>query len=220
MDFVRQILPIFQRACVSCHGPEKASGGLQLVNARRLAKGGIGDDLLVPGQARASYLVRRLRGEGGEDRMPMQAKPLPPAELALIERWIAQGARLPDEGPPRFIPAPGGLKRLTTAQYHNTLQDLFGPSVALPEDLEPDTLVSGSAIVGAARVGLSPLGVEKFAVAAFALGRSALKDPAFRARYLPCAPAVTPPLPPRRPQRRGVHASSSRASAGVPGAVR
>ena len=84
------------------------------------------------------------------------------------------------------MPAPGGLKRLTTAQYHNTLRDLFGPSITLPVDLEPDTLVSGSAIVGAARVGLSPQGVEKFAVAAFALGRAALADPAFRARYLPC----------------------------------
>jgi hypothetical protein len=186
VDFNRDVLPIFQRACVSCHGPDKASGGLQLVSARRLRKGGIGDDLVVPGKVGASYLVQRLRGEGGEDRMPLKTGPLPAAELAVIERWIEQGAQLPEEPPPRFVPAPGGLKRLTVAQYHNTLRDLFGPGIALPADLEPDTLVSGSAVVGAARVALSAQGLEKFAVAAFALGHAAQADPEFRQRYLPC----------------------------------
>jgi mono/diheme cytochrome c family protein len=186
VDFAREILPIFARACVACHGPEKASGGLQLVNAHRLRQGGIGDDLLVPGQARASYLVQRLRGEGGEDRMPLKAKPLSASDLALIERWIDQGAPLPAEAPPRFVPAPGGLKRLTVAQYRNTLRDLFGPGIPLPADLEPDTLVAGSATVGAARVALSTQGLEKFAVAAFAVGRAAQADPTFRQRYLAC----------------------------------
>jgi mono/diheme cytochrome c family protein len=187
VDFTRDVLPIFRRACVSCHGPEKASGGLQLGSAHRLRKGGIGDDLLVPGKAHASYLVQRLRGEGGEDRMPLKAKPLAATEIGLIERWIDEGARLPDEAPARFVPAPGGLKRLTVAQYQNTLRDLFGPTLALPADLEPDTLVAGSATVGAARVALSTQGVEKFAVAAFAVGRAAQSDPAFRQRYLGCA---------------------------------
>jgi hypothetical protein len=186
VDFNRQILPIFQKACVSCHGPEKANGGLQLVNARRLAKGGISDDLLVPGHASKSYLIQRLRGEGGEARMPLKAKPLTPAEQALIERWVDQGAVLPEDPPPRFVPAPGGLRRLSLAQYHATLRDLLGPTVALPQHLEPDTLVAGSAVVGAARVALSGHGVEKYGAAAFTLASAALRDPAFRARHLPC----------------------------------
>jgi hypothetical protein len=195
IDFTRDVLPIFQRACVSCHGPDKASGGLQLVSAHRLRQGGIGDDLLVPGKAGASYLVQRLRGQGGEDRMPLKAKALPAADLALIERWIDEGAPLPPEVPPRFVPAPGGLKRLTVAQYQNTLRDLFGPAIEVPADLEPDTLVAGSAAVGAARVALSTQGVEKFAVAAFALGRAAARDPAFRQRYLGCVSDAIPSPP-------------------------
>ena len=188
VDFARQILPIFQRACVSCHGPDKANAGLQLVSGRRLARGGISDDLVVAGKARSSYLVKRLRGEGDEDRMPIKGPPLPPAELALIERWIDEGATLPDEPPPRFRPAPGGLRRLTAIQYQNTVRDLFGPGVPLPSaaQLEPDTLVAGSATVGASRVGLSAHGVEKFADAAFALARHALADPDFRARFVRC----------------------------------
>ncbi len=185
VDFTRQILPLFQRACVSCHGPDKAQGGLQLGSAHRIRKGGIGDDLIVPGEPRKSYLVQRLRGEGDEERMPMKAPPLRAAELALVERWIAEGAVMPEEVA-KFVPAPGGVKRLTTAQYHNTLRDLFGDKVALPTDLEPDTLVSGSATVGAARVALSGTGVEKYAAAAFVLARSAVAEPTFRTRYLGC----------------------------------
>jgi hypothetical protein len=193
VDFAAEILPILRKACVSCHGPQKAQGGLQLGSARRLMKGGITDDLIVPGKSAASYLVRRLRGEGDEDRMPLEGGPLPAEQIALIARWIDQGAPLPPEPPAHFVAAPGGLRRLTVAQYHNTLRDLFGPAVALPTNLEPDTLVSGSATVGAARVGLSGTGVEKFARAAARLARAALGDPAFRARALACAePAAAP----------------------------
>ena len=149
-------------------------------------KGGIGDDLVVAGKADDSYLVQRLLGQGGEDRMPLKKDALPDAEIDLIKRWINQGAPLPAEPPPRFVPAPGGLKRLTTAHYHNTLRDLFGDKADLPSHLEPDTLVAGSATVGAARIGLSEHGVEKFARAAFDLSTAALREPGFVARFVPC----------------------------------
>jgi mono/diheme cytochrome c family protein len=186
VDFGSQILPIFQRACVSCHGPRKAQGGLQLTSGRRLMKGGIGENLVVAGKSDQSYLLQRILGLGGEDRMPLEKPPLPEAEVDLIRRWIDQGAILPAEPPVRFIPGPGGLKRLTSAQYHNTLRDLFGPQVKLPTHLEPDTLVAGSATVGAARIGLSENGVEKFARAAFDLASAAVGDPGFLGRYVPC----------------------------------
>ena len=211
VDFKTQILPIFQRACVSCHGPQKASAGLQLVSARRLAKGGISDDLMVPGKAQGSYLVRRLRGEGGEDRMPIKGDALPEQDIALIERWIDQGAVLPDEPPPTFVPGPGGLRRLTVAQYHNTLRDLLGPSVKLPDAarLEPDTLVAGSAVVGAARVRLSAHGVEKFGAAAFDLARAG----AGRSEVPPALPVLPGPAATARGR-------SCASSAAAPGAAR
>jgi hypothetical protein len=186
VDFETQVLPILKRACVSCHGPEKAQGGLQLVSAHRLFKGGIGDDIVVPGDARKSYLVQRMRGEGGEDLMPLKKPALPATELALIERWIDEGAKVDDAGPPKFVPAPGGLKRLTAIQYQNTLRDVLGANVKLTVNLEPDTLVAGSASVGAARIGVSGAGIEKYSVAAFDLARQAMADPAFRQRYVPC----------------------------------
>ncbi|HEY0706008.1 MAG TPA: DUF1592 domain-containing protein [Polyangia bacterium] len=192
VDFETQVLPIFKRACVSCHGPEKAQGGLQLVSAHRLFKGGIGDDIVVPGDARKSYLVQRMRGEGGEDLMPLKKPALPATELALIERWIDQGAKVDDAGPPKFVPAPGGLKRLTLLQYQNTIQDVLGPNVTVPTHIEPDTLVAGSASVGAARVGVSGHGIEKYSVAGFALAKQAVADANFLTRYAPCAATEAP----------------------------
>jgi mono/diheme cytochrome c family protein len=187
VDFARQILPIFERACVSCHGPKKAQGGLQLTSGRRLMKGGISDNLILAGNGEESYLVKRLLGQGGEDRMPLKKPALSKDEVALVKRWIDEGAQLPPEPPAKFVPAPGGLKRLTTAQYQNTLRDLFGAGVEIPTQLEPDTLIAGSATVGAARIGLSEYGVERFARAAFDLSAAALRDPAFVQRYLTCA---------------------------------
>jgi mono/diheme cytochrome c family protein len=188
VDFATQILPIFARACADCHGPKKASGGLQLTTGGRIKKGGITGPLLVPGKPDKSYIIDRLLGRGGEDRMPQKGEPLAAEELELVRRWIAEGPALPVDPPVRFRPAPGGLKRLTRVQYLNTLRALFGEQMELPTELEPDTLVSGSAAVGAARVVVSLRGTEKYAAAAFALARRALADVDFRARFVRCAP--------------------------------
>jgi len=40
----------------------------------------------------ASYLVKRLRGEGDEDRMPLDHDPLSEEQIRIIETWIDQGA--------------------------------------------------------------------------------------------------------------------------------
>lgn len=187
VDFARDIRPLLQQRCVECHGASKASGGLRLDAVGLFLEGGITGKALVPGDARKSYLMVRLRGEGGEDQMPLKAAPLSPDELALVARWIDQGAVVPAEPPARFTPAPAGIKRLTVPQYRNSLRALLGDDVELPADLEPDTLVSGSAAVGAARIPLSARATEQFQAAAARLGRWAASDPGFRAQWLTCA---------------------------------
>jgi mono/diheme cytochrome c family protein len=187
VDFKEQILPIFKRACVECHGPTKASGGLQLTTGAQLLEGGITGKAFVAGKSGESYLVQRLLGEEDEDQMPLKADPLPPAEIELIKRWIDQGAVIPPEEPIPFVPAPGGIKRLTVSQYKNTLKDLLGAEIKLPTNLEPDTIISGSAVVGAARFSTSLPATEKFGEAAFDLARQAMADETWRAAWLPCA---------------------------------
>src|SRR4051795_7462452 len=81
VDFRRQILPIFEGACVDCHGVKKASGGLRLTAGSKLMAGGISGPVLVPKKPDESYLLKRLRGEGDEDRMPLKGEALSKEEI-------------------------------------------------------------------------------------------------------------------------------------------
>jgi len=92
VDFKRQIEPIFARSCYQCHGAKKAMGQLRLDDQQSAMKGGISGASIVPGNSRQSLLMKRILGEGNEARMPMGSDPLKPAQIALIRRWIDQGA--------------------------------------------------------------------------------------------------------------------------------
>lgn len=49
-------------------------------------------DLVEPGDPEASWLMIRLRGEGGRPYMPIGDAQLTQAELDAVEAWIANGA--------------------------------------------------------------------------------------------------------------------------------
>jgi hypothetical protein len=96
IDFKRDIEPIFRDSCVSCHGQSKAMGQLRLDVKSRAMMGGISGTAIVPGKGAESRLVRRLRGEGGEVQMPLGGA-LALEQIALISRWIDQGAQWPED---------------------------------------------------------------------------------------------------------------------------
>ena len=99
VDFEKDIRPVLQAQCVSCHGTEKQKGGLRLDAGPVAIKGGVTGASIEPGKGKTSLLVKRLRGEGGEDAMPLKKPPLPAEQIALFERWIDEGARWPEGGP-------------------------------------------------------------------------------------------------------------------------
>lgn len=93
VSFNSDIRPILNQKCISCHGGVKQSGGFGLVFRKNaLVEGQSGKRTIVPGSARRSELVRRLRHEDPELRMPFEGPPLPEEEITLIEKWIDQGA--------------------------------------------------------------------------------------------------------------------------------
>ncbi len=88
IDFVRQIQPILQQRCVSCHGPKLQSANLRLDlhdSAKRV---------ILPGHAKTSRIIAMVRGSEGETMPPVGDK-LAEAQIALIEKWIDQGADWP-----------------------------------------------------------------------------------------------------------------------------
>ncbi len=96
IDFARDIQPIFQQACNSCHGARSALGQLRLDLKGPAMKGGISGPIIIPGNSKESRLTHRILGLNDEARMPMGGDPLKHEQIELIRRWIDQGAAWPD----------------------------------------------------------------------------------------------------------------------------
>jgi formylglycine-generating enzyme required for sulfatase activity len=100
VDFNKQIKPLLESACLSCHGPEKPKGKLSLVTRAGALKGGDDGPALVPGKPTESLLyTSTVRPVDHDDLMPPSNKggPLPKAQTELLRLWIEQGAPWPDE---------------------------------------------------------------------------------------------------------------------------
>jgi mono/diheme cytochrome c family protein len=95
-DFAREVRPILSAHCFECHGPDKQKGGLRLDAKASALRGGVSGNTIVPGKSAASHILERLRGLGGEDRMPLKKPPLTEQQIATIAAWIDGGAVWPD----------------------------------------------------------------------------------------------------------------------------
>ena len=91
--YERQIKPLLAKHCLQCHGPDKAEGGLNLLDRKsalkELESGSIG---IVPGKPEASELLARISSHDESTRMPPEGKPLTAAEIEVFKTWITEGA--------------------------------------------------------------------------------------------------------------------------------
>jgi len=101
VTFEEDIRPIFKAYCFDCHGAtEKPKGGLDLRLKKFAQKGGKSGSSLKENAPEQSNLLQRIKS--GE--MPPSEKKVPPEKIALIERWLKNGAPTlraePDSLPP------------------------------------------------------------------------------------------------------------------------
>jgi hypothetical protein len=92
--FHRRVMPVLDKHCVVCHGPEKQKAGLRVDSYEGLMKGAESGAVIKPGDAKESELLRRIKLPAtDEEVMPSDGKPLLSAdEVKVIELWIARGA--------------------------------------------------------------------------------------------------------------------------------
>ena len=90
VSYYRQVRPVLQRNCTGCHQPAKPGGKLVLTSYEALQTGGENGPGFVAGDGDLSNLVTYISGEMPE--MPRNAAPLPAPQIALIARWITEGA--------------------------------------------------------------------------------------------------------------------------------
>lgn len=105
VDYVRQVKPILRQRCYACHGALKQEAGLRLDTAAAVRKGGENGAVIAIGKPAASVLIERVTA-AGESRMPPpdEGTPLTADEIALVRRWIEQGADAPDDERPQIDP--------------------------------------------------------------------------------------------------------------------
>ena len=96
VEFNRQIRPILSDHCFQCHGPDQAhrEGGLRLDLPAEATRGGNSGPAIVPGQIDASEVWKRITSTDPDLQMPppKAGKELKPEQLALIKKWISEGA--------------------------------------------------------------------------------------------------------------------------------
>ncbi|ADB18024.1 protein of unknown function DUF1549 [Pirellula staleyi DSM 6068] len=93
VSFSRQIKPILSNRCFACHGPDEAERQADL---RLDLPTDENKKLIAPGDVAASELIARIISDDPEVRMPPAAskKPtVPAAEVELLKRWVAEGAK-------------------------------------------------------------------------------------------------------------------------------
>ena len=97
VDFSREVLPVLQRACFECHGPEVAKAGLRLHEKVSALKGSDHQAVIIPGKPEASELLRRVSlPRQNKEAMPRRGTPLTTAEIATLTQWIQAGAVWPE----------------------------------------------------------------------------------------------------------------------------
>lgn len=100
IDFVRDIRPIFEIHCYSCHGPEKQKSGFRLdIKSKALGGGDNYGPLLDPSAPGSSPLLDWVKNTAPDERMPPAGPtthPLSQEQIGLLEAWIAAGAPWPD----------------------------------------------------------------------------------------------------------------------------
>ena len=91
-DFTKQVRPVLERACVSCHSAKRPLGKLSVESREALLKGGVKGPAVVPGNPEKSLLYTTVKSGS----MPPGRFKLKPGEAEALKLWIAEGANWPE----------------------------------------------------------------------------------------------------------------------------
>ena len=139
VTFLRNIRPIFENKCVSCHGAERQKGGLRLDTRALALKGGDSGPAMVPGNADKSLIYKSTSlDESDDDHMPAKGEPLTDRELSDLKTWLNSGAD--------WTGAPLKERKTNYSQYKIPVtakrsQILKNPKLMLEQSYQIDQLI-------------------------------------------------------------------------------
>ena len=104
VDFVKHVKPLLEANCAKCHGVRPTKAYSMLTKQKAFAPGESEEPPIVPGKADQSVIVQLMKSGDPEHRMPQKKPAMKAAEIAVIERWINEGAEWPDKV--QLVPPP------------------------------------------------------------------------------------------------------------------
>ncbi len=158
-SFEKQIKPFLTQHCLRCHNEGKSKSGVRV------------DDLNGMLEERHLKLWERIRAQLKDEAMPPEEEEQPSSEeRRRVELWAQEALHVAKLRP---APKDGGVRRLTVAQYRNTLRDLLGLEEELTDVLPPDAVSRDGFLNNQETLALSPLLLEGYLeIAEKALDRS------------------------------------------------
>lgn len=138
-SFTRDVAPLLVRHCVACHGAKNPQGEYQLHTLARAVVSGESDNApFVAGKPDESEWLRLVTSTDAKERMPKDRPALAPAEIDILRRWIAAGAKAegvdpaapllliadhPEPPAPKTYPRPLPIQALALRQGANADDD-------------------------------------------------------------------------------------------------
>ncbi len=89
VDFARDVQPLLQKRCVTCHGPDQQMASLRFDDRDAASP------VIRPGNAAASRLIQMVTEGRNGKVMPPAGPRLTAAEVDILRQWIDQGAQWP-----------------------------------------------------------------------------------------------------------------------------
>lgn len=152
--FEQRVVPFFKEHCFECHDEDLAKGDLRL------------DELKSAFESRSTFgRWVKIHDKISREEMPPPDKPRPTKEArAEVVDRIATGLRDAEKAR-RKVEGRARLRRLSRAEYENTVQDILAVNADLAGHLPEDPIVSGFDKAGAS-LNLSSMLLERYMEAA------------------------------------------------------
>ena len=162
-EFEEKVGPIVAKYCHKCHGPEKKKGGLDLARFRT------SENVLAEHEIWKTAVQRINLHE-----MPPKSAPqLGHDEMALVDRWFqsipkpkSDCSEIANDANLRWYKGYVASRRLTHAEYDNTLRDLLGVDLRPARDFPSDGSGGEGFDTAGSALFTSPILVERYLAAA------------------------------------------------------
>ncbi|MHA8050043.1 PSD1 and planctomycete cytochrome C domain-containing protein [Aquirufa sp. ROCK-SH2] len=94
LSYARDVKPIINKHCISCHGGVKKQGKFSLLfQEEAFQKTASGKPSIVPYHPEKSEFIARLHAKDVDERMPLNKEPLTEGEIKILTQWVKEGAK-------------------------------------------------------------------------------------------------------------------------------